>query len=263
MTFIDGYAYNSRIAKSDPKAKIVFSLTPLVFCLAVDSILVSLVTLAVMGCATVWCAGLPAKKYIRFLLIPFGFLLIGTITIMVNRFAASTPLLLGVDAGGYSYGISADSLLKGIGLILKALACVACMYFLSFNTPMTSLFSELGKIKKLDIVVSLMELIYRYIFVLWDEAERIRTAQESRLGYINLKSAFSSTGTLISMLFFRAYQRCDRTFAAMESRGFEGQLTVLADEHRPCPKLYWGALALAGLLAAAGWLNNNCFGAGI
>lgn len=261
MTFIDQFAYASRIAKADPKAKILFCICPLIVCLAMNSILVSLLTLAVMGAATVWAARLKVKRYLHFLLIPFGFLVIGTITIMVNQFTAGTPLLVGVHIGGYNYGISAASLLMGGGLILKALACVSCMYFLSFNTPMTSLFSELGKIRQLDIVVSLMELIYRYIFVLWDEAERIRTAQESRLGYRNLKASFTSTGTLISMLFFRAYQRCDRTFSALESRGFQGQLTVVAEEYQTSPRLYWGACGLAAALIAAGLLKTVLIGA--
>ncbi len=261
MTFIDGYAYASRITKADPKAKVLFSIAPLVICLAMDSIFVSLLALAVMGAATMWFARLNLKRYLHFLLIPFGFLVIGTITIMVNQYMAGTPLLLGIQMGDYSYGISTASLLKGGGLILKALACVSCMYFLSFNTPMTSLFSELGRIKQLDIVVSLMELIYRYIFVLWDESERIRTAQESRLGYRNLRAAFASTGTLISMLFFRAYQRCDRTFSALESRGFQGQLAVVADDYTACPRLYWGAGALAAALIAAGVIKTAFIGA--
>jgi len=72
-----------------------------------------------------------------------------------------------------------------------------------------------------------MELVYRYIFVLLEIAAQIRNAQECRLGYATLKTGLYSMGQLISNLFIRAYRQAERTYIAMESRGYTGEIRTL------------------------------------
>ncbi len=59
-------------------------------------------------------------------------------------------------------------------------------------------------------MVELMELIYRFIFVLTETASRIRLAQESRLGYVGAAALPVVPGTLASMVFLRAWRKADR-----------------------------------------------------
>ena len=251
MNQIDKIAYSSRIARLDPKGKLCFSLFPLCLCIGTRSIAAGLITLFAMAALTCMLTGLTLKRYLHFLLIPCGFLLIGTLTIFISRYPAGEPLLAGVTIGQYQYGISPDSLFQGIRLCSTALGAVCCMYFLSFNTPMTSLFQCLRGSPLPGVLVSLMELIYRYIFVIWEEAARMKTAQEARLGYRGLRQSIQSAGTLIGTLFFRAYSRCGRICAALEARGFEGDLHAVQATYAPSKKWYGYTLAFCLVLGAA------------
>lgn len=231
MILIDKYAYASKLAKVNPRAKITFSMLPLLLCICLNSIGVSAITIAVMAFATVKYGKLPFSKYIKFLWIPCSFLIIGTITILINRFGQDHSILFGVNIGEYVYGIDNESVLKSGRLVLKALGAVSCMYFLSLNTPMVDLFQVLSHSRLPTVIVTLMELIYRYIFVLLDEAGRLNIAKDSRLGNRNFKTALSSMGELICILFLRAYQRSDRINAALESRGYNGKFSAMDEEY--------------------------------
>jgi len=251
MILIDRYAYASKLARVSPKAKIIFSMLPLLICIYLNSIIVSSITIVIMAFATVKYGKLPLVKYIKFLIIPFGFLIVGTITILINRFGQNHTLLLGVNIGNYAYGIDNESVMKSGKLVLKALGAVSCMYFLSLNTPMSDLFQVLSNTRLSPIIVTLMELIYRYIFVLLDELERMNSAKDSRLGNCNFKTALRSTGELVSMLFLRAYQRSDRIYAALESRGYNGKFASLEEEFIYSKKMNAASILVCCLLISA------------
>lgn len=255
MILIDKYAYASKLAEVSPKAKILFSMLPLLICICLNSIIVSSITIVIMAFTTVKYGKLPFSKYIKFMLIPLGFLLIGTITILINRFTLEHTLLIGVNIGKYAYGIDTESVIKSSKLVMKALGAVSCMYFLSLNTPMSDLFQVLSSTRLSPIIVSLMELIYRYIFVLLDEVERMIIAKDSRLGNCNFKTTLKSTGELISMLFLRAYQRSDRIYAALESRGYNGKFTALEDEYIYSKKMNIASILICFFLIIA-WVTE-------
>ena len=119
------------------------------------------------------------------------------------------------------------------------------MYFLALNTPVTDLTMCLGRLHVPRLLVELMELIYRFIFVLSDTAASIRTAQASRLGYRGVGRSLNSLGLLASQVFLRAWKRADRLYAALESRGYTGSLNTLPGDYAPGRGLYPLALAVA------------------
>lgn len=250
MILIDKYAYASSLAKVGPKAKIIFSMLPLLICICLNSIIVSSITIIVMSISTVKYGKLPLSRYIKFMSIPFGFLIIGTLTILINRFGQEHTLLLGANIGSYAYGIDSESLAKSGKVVLRALGAVSCMYFLSLNTPMSDLFQVLSRTKLSPVIITLMELIYRYIFVLLEEVARMNIAKDSRLGNCNFKTSFRSMGELISMLFLRAYQRSDRISAALEARGYNGSFLALDEEYIKSKKMNAASIFICCLLIA-------------
>lgn len=237
MMLTDKYAYSSKLSQVSPGSKMLFSLVPLLLCIGFNSISVSVLTLLIMSCATVGWGEITLRKYVKFMLIPFGFLSVGVLTILINSYPPQHTLLAGIRVGEYVYGVDAASVIKCVKLVFKALGAVGCMYFLSMNTPMTDLFQVLSKARIPAVIVSLMELIYRYIFVIMEEAQRMITARDSRLGNINFKTAMTSMGEMISMLFLRAYQRSDRIYAALEARGYNGSFVTLDEEYTGSRKM--------------------------
>ncbi len=256
MIQIDDYAYKSKILNKDPRGKLAFSLITLSICLLMNSPSVGILTIFIMGFATIKSSGISTKKYIKLLMIPLAFLIVGTITVIVNRYDIGQNLLIGFNLGNYSYGVDSKSLMLGVTLITRALGAVSSMYFLALNTPMIDLFEFLRGTKLPTLIVSLMELIYRFIFIIWEEAANMRIAQDSRLGNINFKTAVRSTGQMISMLFLRAYRRADRVFMSLESRGYDGDVKFLKQTYASAKSLYISTTLVSIILVGAGLMEK-------
>lgn len=259
MIQIDNYAYKSKLLNTDPRGKLIFSITILSICLMMNSAIVGILTIFIMGLVNIKVSGISTKKYLKLLSIPLIFLIFGTITVIIGRYDISHEILFGVKLGNYQYGTDKNSLFKGITLITKALGAVSSMYFLSLNTPMIELFEFLRGTKLPNLLVTLMELIYRFIFIIWEEASNMRIAQASRLGDANFKTAVKSTGEMIGMLFIRAYKRADRVFMSLESRGYNGEVRFFREEYKSDKRLYFVTAIVSVILVLIGLAERNIF----
>lgn len=238
MIGTDKYAYVSKLKNVNPLAKLCVSFISVAVCLLANSFAVSVFTIILMCAVTTRKGGSQLCDFLRLLLPPFLFILIGCATILVGKFPQGTELLIGFSFGQSLYGITLESLLSGFRLILKALGVIASVYFFVMNTPVTDLSWAMQKLHAPQLFIELMELIYRFIFILTETMHRIHTAQASRLGYNGLKNAYYSTGTLASMVFLRAYKKSDRIYSALESRGYTGSLTTLAMHYESGKRMY-------------------------
>ncbi len=229
MSGIDKHAYQSKISRVKASSKLLFSICMMLICLVFGSNIISLLTIAVMSAATLFLGGCRPVKYLKLMLVPFAFLVTGVITIVINKITDTAAALFYFRLFGAYFGISRPSLSLGINILLKSLGAVSCLYFFSLNTPMNSFLSLLRR-RMPGVFIELMELIYRFIFIIWDEAQRIRTAQASRLGYEGFKNSMSSLGELVTTVFLRSLRRVDRISVALDSRGFEGNFDYLTEK---------------------------------
>ncbi len=78
------------------------------------------------------------------------------------------------------------------------------------------------------ILLAILAFMYRFVFVLWDELDTMRTARRAR--------TFAKSGALfrwrngvqmIGMLLIRALGRSERVYGAMCARGWDGKLRTL------------------------------------
>ena len=231
MSGIDKYAYKSKIATVKASHKLLFTLLMMCVCLFFSSLAVSAVTIAVMSVATLLLGGYRLKKYVGLLLVPFSFLIIGVLTIIINQLTSADEAIVSLHVFGGVYGVSPASATAGVKLFLRAMGAVTCLYFFSLNTPMNSFLSLLRK-RAPTILVELMELMYRFIFIIWEEAAKIHTAQASRLGYKGFMNSLRSLADLVTSVFIRAFRRVDRVSVCLESRGFDGNFDYLTEPER-------------------------------
>ncbi len=131
-------------------------------------------------------------------------------------------------------------------IFFRALSAVSITYFLALSTPMTCFFESLYKLKLPKLFISLMELIYRYIFILIDEAAAMYKAQKLRLGYRDFKSSLLCISELAAMLFIRAYKRADFSYQALLSRGYDGDITTISQEYEKAYIFYVLIFFIAG-----------------
>ena len=88
----------------------------------------------------------------------------------------------------------------------------------------------LEKIGIPDKLVQIIQFTYRYIFVFTDEIQMMFRAMKSR-GFkagTNLYT-MKTIGTMIGMLFVRSFERSERVYNAMVSRGYDGTTRTIIE----------------------------------
>lgn len=251
MISTDNVAYGSKLKRTDPRQKLAFALLTLGVCIWADTAVISFSVILIMGWMTVCRGGTPLRIFVRLLLLPMSFLLISVLTIAVNLSDKPEIFMISLPFSGNWMGISETGFHDALRLFLKALGAVSCLYFLSLSTPMVDLFAALRKLRVPKLLVEMMELIYRFIFVLLETSDTIVTAQNARLGYTRLSTGYRSLSTLVSSLFIRAYKRSDDLYIALESRGYNGELNVLEEPFEGKPTGYAVTLAVNVILIMA------------
>lgn len=246
----DKTAYRSRLRNISPVVKIMFSISSMIICVVADSITLSVVTTATMLTFIIFIGGADAKSVIKLMSVPAAFAVTGAAAIALDIGGDGSDMLTSLCVKGVYIGVSGEGVKEAVVVLTRCFGAVSCMYFLSFTTPMTDLFSVLRRSVIPNFLVEITELVYRYIFVLFDVAENIRTAQESRLGYADITSGYRSTGMLISNLFARAFRQAERTYTAMESRGYDGDINIITARYKKSAAFNVFAVLYIVLLAA-------------
>lgn len=226
MIFVDTLAYSSPLRHKSPAVKAALAVGMLLVCVSARSIVLSAFVLLVMAALTIGAGKIPARTFGGFLLLPLGFLLLGTLAVVFYT-AADPGGLFSVPVGSIYLVVDSASLWYGARLASVALASVSCLYFLSLTTPMTDLIVLLRTLHCPSLLLELMFLMYRFLFVLLDLAFAIRTAQHCRLGNRDKKTALKSTGALLAVLLERSFARSSQLYDAMESRCYDGEIRVL------------------------------------
>jgi cobalt/nickel transport system permease protein len=110
--------------------------------------------------------------------------------------------------------------LVALSIIVKSTLCLATMILLTNTTPFAELLRVLRRLRVPALLVTVLALMYRYLFVLIDEAERMQRARRSRTFGDGHARAWSSLATLVGQLFVRSTERAERIYAAMCARGW-------------------------------------------
>lgn len=153
--------------------------------------------------------------------------------------------------------VSLEGTLRLLSVLAKSWLSIQAAVFLAGTTPFDHMLAGMRALRAPQILVSIVGLMYRYLFVLADETARVQVARASRSGLSpgqhppGLLWQARVAGNQAGLLFVRALERSERVYAAMLARGYSGEVRVLA-ERRLAPR-DWLALAfgLAALLAAA------------
>ena len=252
MRSIDQYAYANRLHLVDPAKKAGLALLTLLLCFVLDRPAVGILsTLWMWGLATYW-ARLPGGTVARILLAEGTFLALTTVGVAVSIGLAEPASLLWRWRLGALWLASGPAQLDlAVRLASRALGCAAALNFLALTTPLVDLVDLLRRLRVPTLLVDLMTLIYRFIFSLLESLERMRTAQDCRLGYCAFRQGVRSAGLLGGRLFIDAYQRSRRLETALQGRGYSGELRVLPLVYRQDRRVYVLSAGIAASLLLA------------
>ena len=125
---------------------------------------------------------------------------------------------------------SKASLLKAGNLVLKALGAVSALYMMTLTTPLSEIIAVLRKAHVPKLIIELMNMIYRYIFIMIDTHSRMKNSAESRLGYCDFKTSCYSFGQVASNLLVVSLKRGNNYYNALEARCYNGDLQFLEEK---------------------------------
>ncbi|HCA79277.1 MAG TPA: cobalt ECF transporter T component CbiQ [Bacteroidetes bacterium] len=108
-----------------------------------------------------------------------------------------------------------------LSIVTRSTLCLFTVILLSNTTPFENLLRALGRVGAPRILVTILALMYRYLFVLIDEGERITRARMSRTFSTNRVRRWQALASLIGQLFVRSTERAERIYAAMTARGWK------------------------------------------
>lgn len=102
---------------------------------------------------------------------------------------------------------------------IKSNICLTTMLLLANTTPFSALLALLARLRVPGLLVTVLSLMYRYVFLLVDQGERMARARRSRT-FIRRRPSWMTGAGIIAQLFIRSTERAERVYAAMTARGW-------------------------------------------
>ncbi|EKF24197.1 cobalt ABC transporter, permease protein CbiQ [Mycolicibacterium hassiacum DSM 44199] len=149
--------------------------------------------------------------------------------------------------------LSVAGLWAAWGIVIKGTLGVAAALTVAATTSAAELPAALSRLGVPGVMTSVLVLMIRYIDLLTAEAGRMRMARIARGDSPRALHQARAIAAGIGALFLRSYERGERVYAAMLSRGFEGSAPDLAVVGAP-PKAtarQWAAALTPAVAAAA------------
>jgi cobalt/nickel transport system permease protein len=149
---------------------------------------------------------------------------------------------------------SREGLVAVATIFTKSWLSVLVAVVLTASTPIVELLRALRELRMPRLLVATVFFTYRYFFVIGDEALRLMRARDSRSAALPGQHAggtvwwrASILGHMVGSLFARSLDRSERVYAAMQARGYAGDLRFLST-----PAVRRSDAAVAALFAAYG-----------
>ena len=131
--------------------------------------------------------------------------------------------------------LSVEGAIRFLSIVLKSWISVQMAILLVATTAFPDLLWGLRSLRVPRILVSIVGLMYRYIFVLADEAMRLMRARAARSGAGPSGKAGGGlawrarvTGGMVGSLSLRSFERSERIYDAMVARGYTGEIRHFA-----------------------------------
>jgi cobalt/nickel transport system permease protein len=144
--------------------------------------------------------------------------------------------LFSISIGALEIHASLQGIERFISIAIKSWLSVQAAIVLSACTTFPDLLVAMRALHVPQLLVSVFGLMWRYMFVLVDEASRMLRARSSRSGQSDSPGARQGgsiswrakvTGGMAGSLFLRAFERSDRIYMAMVSRGYDGEVHAM------------------------------------
>lgn len=120
-----------------------------------------------------------------------------------------------------------------VSILVRSWMSVLAATLLTATTEADSIIRALRWLGVPRILVSTIAFMWRYVFVIAEEAQRMMRARDSRSPRVGPGSGGSVfwragvAGNMVGTLFLRSLDRSERVYVAMQARGYDGELRSL------------------------------------
>jgi len=180
-----------------------------------------------LAAGTIGLAGLPAT----------GVLLRAAVVMPFTAVFAGTVLLAGDGARAWA-------------LLVRSYLSAVAVLVLAGTTPLPRLLRGLGALGVPRFLTLVVQFLYRYLFLLSEQAQHMKLAAASRGAapgrWRSRRLGFRAAAGALTVLFARSHARAQAVHRAMLARGFGGSIPALAHEDfRPADAVFLaGGVAL-------------------
>jgi len=204
---------------------------------------------AVLLAAVALIARVPFSAVVRRMVVEVPFVAFAVLLPFISRGER-------VDVLGFS--VSQSGMLGAWNILAKASLGVVASVLLAATTEPRTLLLGIERLHMPQLMVQIMQFMFRYTDVIGSEMHRMRIARESRAfqsrDIRQLRVIAQSAGAL----FIRSYERGERVHLAMLSRGYSGTMPAVVDVR--ASRSSWAsaaALPTMGLvIAASAWIAS-------
>lgn len=247
----------SPIHSMDGRVKLIFTLTFILCCsllpsgawsayIILLSILIALTWVADIGLGYVFKRSLLA---LPFILAAFPLL-----------FKSSGPPLLSFSMGSHTISIYLEGFIRFTSIMIRSWLSVTMAIILASTTSFSDMVLALRAIGVPRLLVAVFSLMWRYLLLMVEEADRLVRARISRSGFVSnsyqrtggtLAWRAKVTGGMVGSLFIRSIERSERIYTAMLARGYDGDIRSMDEPPLDKWTIIQLAAAIAGLLGLA------------
>jgi cobalt/nickel transport system permease protein len=152
--------------------------------------------------------------------------------------------------------LSENGLWAAWNIVAKATLGLSTTILLGATTTVAEILHGLERLRVPKVIVAIAHFMVRYADVITGEMKRMKIARESRGHSAKWLWQTRAIAHSLGALFVRSYERGERVYLAMVSRGYNGAVPVL-ETAPPTVAEWFAALALpacAAVIAAAAWV---------
>lgn len=193
-----------------------------------------------------------------FIALPFALAAVTVLFTLPGEALASWPL------GSRTLTITDTGLVRFMSILLRSWLSVQMAILLTAVTQFPDLMHALHHLRVPGVLVSIISFMYRYLFVLVDEAIRLLRARDARSARLVNDGRLGGTvwwrakvaGSMVGQLFVRSFDRSDRVYNAMLARGYRGQLLTMNPHVMTHRDWVWAGVGTAVLIMIqlVGWM---------
>jgi cobalt/nickel transport system permease protein len=220
-SFIDEYSrLDSVLHRRDPRVKIGVFFTCILFIVLTPAAQIRAFFMYFLLLAGLVCAsGIPPRFILKRSLEMMPIVL--CIAAFVP-FAKPGVVIFTLSAGPVHLPVTHTGLLLMWNVLIKAYLSIVCSILLINTTDFADLLKAFERLRVPGLLVMIISFMYRYLFVIEDELERINLARQSRAfrqsGWLQIKTL----ANIVGVLFIRSYEKAEVVYTAMCCRGYTG-----------------------------------------